>query len=218
MENNNPDYGVEIFDTEIEACLNMFCAQYQINDMKKEPQSVWSAALMYIKKMVFPDTKKLKSSNLISNGSKFPTTCNAYNYELVDHICDIYIYLCMINDKEVSINGFSYLTGIHRDIIKQWGRNERKLSDKGHYICKKLIESRQESLSSKLATGKQNPVGVIAILNHFYNWNSPYAADANRHAAALSAAELPRLNSLETVETAQLAEKKTDDEIGEINI
>lgn len=211
MENNNQDYGVEIFDTEIEACLNMFCDQYKIKDMAKEPQGVWNAALMYIKKMVFPDTKKLKSSNLISNGSKFQTTCNAYNYELVDHICDIYIYLSMISDKEVSINGFSYLTGINRDTIKEWGHNNKKLSDTAFLIYKKLVDTRLESLSGKLATGKQNPVGVIAILNHFYGWNSPYAPDANRHRTALSAAELPRLNEVKTVEIAQDADSLTDD-------
>lgn len=200
MESNNQDYGVEIFDTEIEACLNMFCDQYQIKDMIKEPQSIWNAALMYIKKMVFPDVKKLKSSNLISNGSKFQTNCNAYNYDLVDHICDIYIYLCMVNDKEVSINGFSYLTGINRDTIKEWGHNNKKLSDMAFLIYKKLVDTRLESLSGKLATGKQNPVGVIAILNHFYGWNSPYVPDAEGRRPALSASELPRLNASETQE------------------
>lgn len=207
---SNQDYGVEIFDTEIEACLNMFCDQYKIKDMTKASQSIWNAALMYIKKMVFPDVKKLKSSNLISNGSQFQTNCNAYNYDLVDHICDIYIYLCMINDKEVSINGFSYLTGINRDTIKEWGHNNKKLSDSAFLIYQKLVDTRLESLSGKLATGKQNPVGVIAILNHFYGWASPYTADANRHRTALSAAELPRLNEVKTVEIAQDADRLTD--------
>jgi hypothetical protein len=32
---------------------------------------------------------------------------------------------------------------------------------------------REESLANKLADGKQNPVGVIAILNKHYGWNMP---------------------------------------------
>ena len=115
-----------------------------------------------------------------------------------------------MNDKEVSINGFSYLTGINRDTIEEWGHNNKKLSNKAFPIYKKLVDTRLESLSGKLATGKQNPVGVIAILNHFYGWSSPYTADANRHAAALSAAELPRLNEVKTVEIVQGTDRLTD--------
>ena len=65
-------------------------------------------------------------------------------------------------------------------------------------IYKKLHTERQESLSNKLADGKQNPVGVIAILNRHYGWASPYTADSNRHKKALDAAELPRLDGKTT--------------------
>ena len=200
----------KIYDSEIEACLDSFCAEKGIVDMSKEPQGIWNAALMYIKKIIFPDVKQLKSNTLFKNGIGAMSNCNAYNYELVGHICDIYIYLSLMNDKEVSINGFSYLTGINRDTIEEWGHNNKKLSNKAFPIYKKLVDARLESLSGKLATGKQNPVGVIAILNHFYGWNSPYAPDANRHRAALSAAELPRLNEVKTVEIAQDADRLTD--------
>ena len=62
------------------------------------------------------------------------------------------------------------------------------------YIYKKLHTERQESLSNKLADGKQNPVGGIAILNRHYGWASPYTADSNRQKKALDATELPRLD------------------------
>ena len=48
-----------------------------------------------------------------------------------------------------------------------------KLSTKRIGIYKKLIQSREESLSAKLATGNKNPVGIMAILNHHYSWNMP---------------------------------------------
>jgi hypothetical protein len=54
---------------------------------------------------------------------------------------------------------------------------------------------REESLSNKLADGKQNPVGVIAMLNRHYGWSSPYVSDANRNKSSLTAAELPKLGA-----------------------
>lgn len=201
----------KIYDSEIEACLDSFCAEKGIADMSKESQSVWNAALIYIQKHVFSDIKKLKSDEIIKNNAIAPSNCNAYNYDLVNHICDIYIYICMLNDKEISLNGFSFLTGIHRYTLIEWGNNTQKLSKTPFEINKKLVDYRQESLSDKLATGKQNPVGVIAILNRHYQWASPYTSDANRHRTALSAAELPRLNEVKTVEIAQDADSLTNE-------
>ena len=55
------------------------------------------------------------------------------------------------------------------------------------------MQEREESLSNKLADGKQNPVGVIAMLNRHYGWASPYTSDSNRQKQSLTAAELPQL-------------------------
>jgi hypothetical protein len=97
-------------------------------------------------------------------------------------------------NKEVSILGFTTLTGIDESIIYDWGNNSTKLSTSSSKIYKKLSKMREESLSNKLADGKQNPVGVIAMLNRHYGWSSPYTSDANRKGkAALGNAELPKL-------------------------
>jgi hypothetical protein len=96
-------------------------------------------------------------------------------------------------DKEVSIIGFSSLTGIDESVIYDWGNNSTQLSSRSTEIYKKLHKFREESLSNKLATGKQNPVGVIAMLNRHYGWASPYTSDSNRQKNSLSAAELPKL-------------------------
>ena len=52
---------------------------------------------------------------------------------------------------------------------------------------------REQSLSNKLADGKQNPVGILAILNRHYAWNLPGVSKENAKQGALSAAELPKL-------------------------
>ena len=94
--------------------------------------------------------------------------------------------------------GFSKLTKIPYTVIEDWNsnyNNNNRLSNAGMNIYKKLITERQESLSNKLADGKQNPVGVIAILNRHYGWASPYTADSNRQKKALDATKLPRLDN-----------------------
>ena len=99
-------------------------------------------------------------------------------------------------NKEISSMGYSKLIGISNEIISMWGNdnNKNKLSSKGFEIYKKLNQEREESLSNKLADGKQNPVGVIAMLNRHYGWSSPYTSDANRNRSSLTAAELPKLS------------------------
>jgi hypothetical protein len=99
----------------------------------------------------------------------------------------------MYFNKEISILGFSNLTGIDNETINVWGDGNNKLSTAPFGIYKKLITMREESLANKLADGKQNPVGVIAMLNRHYGWASPYTADARKQQGALSASELPKL-------------------------
>ena len=97
-------------------------------------------------------------------------------------------------DKEVSIIGFSTLTGIDESIIYDWGNGESgKLSTSSSKIYKKLNEFREESLSNKLVTGNKNPVGVIAVLNRQYGWASPYTSDSNKQRKSISAEEIRQL-------------------------
>lgn len=199
---------VEVFENDMQLYLTMFCEENGIEDMRKESQSVWNSALMYIKRHVFSTTSILKShNNIINSNNSINSNYNAYNYELVNSVCDYYIYLCMLNDKEVSAIGFSLLTGIDRYTLATWRDEGTKLSTLSSDIGKKISDFREESLSNKLATGKQNPVGVIAMLNRHYGWASPYTSDSNRQKRALTDAELPRLGTGKFVQIAQNEEK-----------
>ena len=187
---------IEVFENDIQMYLSMFCEEQCIEDMKKESQSVWNGALRYIRRHVFSNKDVLKSKDNINiYNNNIPSTFNAYNYDTVNSICDIYIDLCFINDKEVSIIGFSNLTGIDNETINVWGNNDNKLSSLSFGIYKKLSQFREESLSNKLVTGNKNPVGVIAVLNRQYGWASPYTSDSNRQKRSLTAAELPKLGA-----------------------
>ena len=203
-----PENIIDIFENDIDYYLNEFKEQQEIEDFKQVGQSVWNGALRYIYNHVFKNNNNLlkEQTNHNIDNNIIPSNCNMYNYDLILEVLDYYIYnMCMVNNKEVSILGFSTLTGIDESIIYDWGNNVNKLSSTAPKIYKKLSQMREESLSNKLADGKQNPVGVIAMLNRHYGWNSPYASDANK-GRKLTAAELPKLDTKQT----DLIEQKAD--------
>lgn len=169
------DGTIEIFENDIDYYLEEFRQSQSIESYRTVPQSVWNGALRYIYRNVFkPNPQILKShNNVINPNAIIESNYNAYNYELVNSILDYYIYICQINNKEISIMGFSNLTGIDNETINVWGNDSSKLSSLSFGIYKKLCQMREESLSNKLADGKQNPVGVIAMLNRHYGWNMP---------------------------------------------
>lgn len=198
----------EVYANDIELYINLFCENQGIEDLRKESQSVWNACLMYVQRHVFPDRQVLKATE---NSPEYvnnimPSTCGAYNYDLLNTIVNAYIYYCYMYDKEVSIQGFSKLVGIPKTVIDLWGTDLR-LSKKSINIYKKLIAEREESLSAKLASGKSNPVGILSILNHWYSWNLPGVTREQSTRTALTAAELPRLDSQKAMEALPDLEK-----------
>lgn len=204
----------EVFENDIQMYLTMFCEEKGIEDIKTESQSVWNGALRYIRKHVFscPDILKSKDNINIYNNN-IPSNFNAYNYEIVNSVCDVYIDLCFVNDKEVSIIGFSNLTGIDTDTINGWGNENIKLSSTSLVVYKKLRDYREESLSNKLVTGRQNPVGVLGVLNRHYQWNMPGVREDKSSKKVLTAAELPRLgdaNCLGISDNSRCREAKQD--------
>lgn len=188
----------EVFQNDIELYLSQFCQEHNIEDMTKEPQSRWNAALMYINKYVFSDKSILKLNNNIPKDNTnciMNSNCNMYDIDKLNYILYIYYYMCSMYDKECSIIGFSLLTGIHKDTLMDWGANERKLSVKGFELVQKLRDFREESLSNKLATGNKNPVGILAILNRHYSWNLPGVSRENPAKAIKTVADLPQLGT-----------------------
>lgn len=205
------DATIDVFENDIDLYLHMFQEEQNIEDLRTVPQSVWNACLMYIQRRVFSDKSILKSSNIHNSNSIMDSNYNMYDYDLLYNILEYYIYLCNIYNKEVSSMGYSKLIGISNEIISMWGNDSNKLSSRSFEIYKRLNQEREESLSNKLADGKQNPVGVIAMLNRHYGWASPYTSDSNKNRQSLTAAELPKLsqNSKQlSVDTGRLLEQK----------
>ena len=190
---------IDVYENDIDIYLHEFIEIQGIDDMRKESQSVWNACLMYIQRHVFTDRDNLRlKKNIENTNCIMNSTFNCYDYDLVSSILDYYIYISKLNNKMVSISGFSKLTNIPYSNIVEWGNNynnSNRLSSKSLDIYQKLCREREESLSNKLVDGKQNPVGTIAVLNRQFGWASPYTSDANRQKQSLTAAELPKLGT-----------------------
>ena len=162
---------IEVYETEIDMYIKLFCEENNISCINDISQSVYNAMLRYVYKHCFRGTDKLKSKRLYATSDRIKSNYNAYDIDICDSICDHYIYLCQLYDKEISIVGYSNLTGIDNETVLVWGSGDRKtLSSKSIGIYQKLVSGRENSLSDKLSSGKGNPVGILAILNHCYNW------------------------------------------------
>lgn len=191
---------IDIYENDIDLYLHEFMEVNNIPDLRAASQSVWNACLIYICRYVFKGTDKLKSKQMSQNGEFTGlTNYNSYDYELINRLCDYYIYLCTLYDKEISQIGFGNLTGINPDTFWDWGNERNKLSKAGCEIYKKLVKFREESLSNKLATGNKNPVGILAILNRHYSWNLPGVSREQGTQRALTADQLPKLGQTSPV-------------------
>lgn len=154
--------GVDVYENDIALYLDQYMDERGISDMAKENQNKWNACLLYIYKYVFKGNR---------DKLMYKSNRDTYNSELINDICDIYIELCFEYDKEVSINGFSKLTGIDTDTINTWGTGECRLGSSSSVIYKKLIRNNEESLSGMLISGSRNPMKILPALNRRHNWN-----------------------------------------------
>lgn len=199
---------IEVFENDIDVYLREFQEEQGIEDMRTVPQSVWNACLMYIQRHVFADREVLKqSNNIYNNNSIMNSNYNMYNYDLIYDVLMYYIYLCNTNNKEVSIMGFSKLTGIDTENIYNWGNGDNKLSSRSFDIYKRLNQEREESLSNKLADGRGNALGVIAMLNRHYGWASPYTSDS-RNKQQIGADGLRELGQSKPLNFVQIEQKQ----------
>lgn len=176
----------EVYNNAIEEAISQYCIDHNLDhkDLYTMDQSRWNSVLMYIYQYAFKPTDTDKRQyNEHSN-------INYSDIDLLKSVCNIYINLCYEYSKEISILGFSKLTGINPDTIYTWGK-EDGLSRGTSEIYKNLNREREESLSVRLVSGKGNPVGILGILNRHYGWNmgQPRGQDSRQKAPDLPGLE-----------------------------
>ena len=195
----------EIFENDIDFYFNEFCKIENIEDMKKEPQPTFYAALMYVCKHCFKGTDRLRLKNAFPNyhnnnynnqySNLNNSNCNAYNYIYLDSIADYYIYICNKYNKICTISGYSKLTGISESVISSWG-NKRlqadRLSTSAICLYEKLIGEYESSGESRLWSNK-NPVGQLAVMNRRFGWNLPGVSRETSSRQALTAVDIRQM-------------------------
>lgn len=168
QELNTTEQKIEVYTDRIQESISNYCIDHDVDtkDIYTFDQQRWNSVLLYIYSQVF---KPHKNDGIVRRYNE-KSNIDYSNRELINNICDIYISMCYEYSKEVSVMGFSKMTGITLDTLYQWVNNpdvERGSSE----IVKNLQAEREESLSNKLASGKGNPVGILGILNRHYGWN-----------------------------------------------
>lgn len=176
----------EVYNNAIEEAISQYCIDHNLEqkDLYAMDQSRWNSVLMYIYQYAFkPVSTDKRQYNENSN-------INYSDIDLLKSVCNIYINLCYEYSKEISILGFSKLTGINPDTIYTWGKDDG-LSRGTSEIYKNLNREREESLSVRLVSGKGNPVGILGILNRHYGWNmgQPRGQDSRQKAPDLPGLE-----------------------------
>ena len=200
---------IEYYENEIDAFLDIFKEQQGIEDLRTCSQSVWNAALMFIQRNLFTDRQKLKQTNNVYTTTITPSNCNSYDYDIINSICDYYIYITALYDKECSIFGFSKLLNIPYSLIQEWGNNYKdsnRLSSTSSDIYKKLTDAREQSLIAKLVSMK-HPTAMAIILNKDYGYNLPGVSKEMANKSSLPAAELPKLGQNNEIYVNQIERK-----------
>lgn len=209
---NIKDYAgndITIYANKIDLYLHEFYSQFADEKTEEDPEKLeqlitdstqnrYNAALMYIRQHVFTDKRSLKTvPYMVTKGTTIKTNNNEYDYDLLNDISDYYIYICSVYDKNVSLYGFSCLTGIDYNIALRWNNSEQyKVSSKGISVYQKLYAAEEQCLKGML-TGKRNPVGILGILNHTFNWSMPgVSREQVSKRPVLSAEQLPRLDNM----------------------
>lgn len=194
-----------INSSDIEKCLEQYCIDYDIKDMSKAAQMKWTGALLYIYDHVFkPDDNTVRYNNKTS-------ILNYKDVEQLTDIANIYMRLCYINEKEISIDGFSKLTGISKQTLYNWENKEYrynkyidintgkeikdiaewKLNNRGEYktepstthldFIQKLREEEEESTYQRASDVKGNQTIFLAKLNKRNGWNMPGVKHESKH-------------------------------------
>ena len=168
---------IEYYQNRIDNAIDDFCVEYNISDLRNETQNVFNACLKYIYKTVFKadsSTTRYKSNSVI----------DINNSELLYGLLEYYIYLCDLYSKAINVTSFASMLGISRSVIYDWG-NRTRLNSEYNDIYKILDSERERSLGDLLISGKKQPVGILAVLNHEKGWNLPGTTREVKHVASV---------------------------------
>lgn len=129
-------------------------------------------------------------------GSKFFNnnilfTCNRFSLDenIIDPLCNYYIYICSLYNKCISMYNFCNMINIDYELLEGWKSCD--VTSCKFKIIKRLTDKREQYIKDKL-TDSNNVVGSIAVANHEYKWTNGSNA-GNTTINVLSGSSLPDL-------------------------
>lgn len=171
---------IDYFTNAIDNAVIDFCEEYNITDLKNETQNVFNGCLRYVYYHVFKPTNRNKLNDKVNS---------LLDYNDIDLLIDVlnhYLYLCDRYSKAISVQSFCTMIGIDKTVIYDWyNGNVRNLNPKYSHVFKILDTERERSLSDLLVSGKRQPIGVLAVLNHEKGWNLPGSTREVKHVASV---------------------------------
>lgn len=165
-----------------------YCAVKEIEENDIPPQ-IWNDIIdeLYIK-LFKPCNRLLKTDNNLYN---------QYDVSKVEYIyINIYRRLCNSHCQEISQKGFLDMTGIGKQTLYDWAGG--KLSTQSSDLQQKIMDDNEQSLEAMLHDKRINPMKVLPSLNKKHGWNLPGVSRESANKQALTAAELPQLNCIES--------------------
>lgn len=185
------DFGAfQLYREDFERAINQACQELQIEDLKNEGQRPWKAVCKRVGEIIFNDNSILKDKRLYDN-PYIPTNYNKYNYNILNSICDEYIYFSDIYNKLCSTIAFSSWCNIDNSTVDNWRLNKES-SPVSFEIWKKLQGIRKDCIKDR-AYDNKSPVGAMFVGNNEFGMNQPGIGYEATQARALTANELPQL-------------------------
>ena len=181
----------QVYREDFKNAILQACAEQGIEDLKKEGQRPWKAVCRRVGEIIFNDNSILKDKQL-SDNPYIPTNYNRYNYNILNCICDEYIYFSDIYNKLCSTVAFSSWCNIDCGVIDNWRLNKES-SPASYEIWKKLQGNRKDCIKDK-AYDSNSPVGSMFVGNNEFGMNQPGSGAEATQRIAQKAEDLPRLD------------------------
>lgn len=186
------DFGTfQLYREDFERAIDRACRELQIEDLKSEGQRPWKAVCKRVGEIIFNDNSILKDKQLFDNTCML-TNYNRYNYNILNNICDEYVYFSDVYNKLCSTIAFSNWCNIDNSTVDNWRLNKES-SPISFEIWKKLQGIRKDCIKDR-AYDNKSPVGAMFVGNNEFGMNQPGIGYEATQARALSASELPQLN------------------------
>lgn len=159
-----------------------YCDRHNIDENDIFP-SIWADIITELNIVLFtPCNKVMKKDNPMYNDYDIGKVEYVYN--------NIYKRLCNSHCQEVTLKGFTDMTGIGKQTLYDW--ESGALSSQRSDLREKIMQDNEESLFNLMKDRRNNPMKILPKLNKVHHWNMP-GVKVEKPAEALGADALIQL-------------------------